>query len=228
MNIHFFNILNPSILTNIWHIILPFFLLPCRLVLLLKINYPPILCPPMLPSSKANAWHHICYVMSCMLHKRDTSMTYTTTTTMAHLVPLPKNIFITRCLSQLFIYRYKCIITTIVKIISAKYKSNTIAKSTSTNFQMDISSITKAKGSSSTQPRTLKVFSSTLAPIGGGLLVPPNTIDFKAVFSNFGERFLDSPVVFSVILGIILIYIPVMVWARRVDHKDNLKVCVTI
>ena len=74
----------------------------------------------------------------------------------------------------------------------------------------------------------MTVFSPTLAPVGGGLLVPPNTIDFKAVFANFAERLLDSPVVLSVILGVMLIYIPVMVWARKTDHKDQLKVWFSI
>ena len=89
---------------------------------------------------------------------------------------------------------------------------------------MDVSSIKKQGAKSPSEYRTMRVFSPKLAPVGGGLIIPPNTIDFQAVSANFGERFLDSPVVFSVIVGIILIYIPVMVWARRADHQDHLKV----
>ena len=66
--------------------------------------------------------------------------------------------------------------------------------------------------------------SSLGSSVGSGLLFPPNTIDFGAVFSDFGARLADSPVVLTVILVIFLIYVPVMVWARRMDKKDALRV----
>ena len=59
------------------------------------------------------------------------------------------------------------------------------------------------------------------AAMAGGLVIPPNLIDFRTVFSNLGQRFLDSPVVLSVIVGIILLYVLILLWARRQDKKDQ-------
>ncbi len=47
---------------------------------------------------------------------------------------------------------------------------------------------------------------------------------FRKVFSNFGAAFLDSPYVFSVIVGLFMIYTPLMIWARRMDKRDKIKV----
>ncbi len=64
-----------------------------------------------------------------------------------------------------------------------------------------------------------------MGPTSAGLIIPPNTIDFKAVFSNFGERLLDSPVVLSFILLLFLLYLPLLIWARRKDKQDHMRVC---
>ena len=44
------------------------------------------------------------------------------------------------------------------------------------------------------------------------------------MFSNFGAAFLDSPYVFSVIVALFLIYIPLLIWAKRMDKRDRVKV----
>ena len=41
------------------------------------------------------------------------------------------------------------------------------------------------------------------------------------LFSNLEERFLDSPVVLGVIVGIVLLYVLILLWARRQDKKDQ-------
>ncbi len=46
----------------------------------------------------------------------------------------------------------------------------------------------------------------------------------SAVFSDFGSRLLDSPVVLCVIVGLFLLYLLLLVWARRADKNDRLKV----
>ena len=54
------------------------------------------------------------------------------------------------------------------------------------------------------------------------MVVPPNTINFNTVFSL--DNFVESlPVFFTVILSMLL-YIIVLVWARREDKKDLVKV----
>ena len=46
----------------------------------------------------------------------------------------------------------------------------------------------------------------------------------RAVFANFGDRLLDSPVVLSVLVGLFVIYVLLLVWARRADRTDLVKV----
>ena len=90
-------------------------------------------------------------------------------------------------------------------------------------LQFEPSSLLDAS-SAQTPTRNLKVKSKSLKTISAGLFTPPNTIDFKAVFSNFGERLLDSPVVLAVMLSFIIIYIPLLLWMIRKDKQDQLKV----
>ena len=53
--------------------------------------------------------------------------------------------------------------------------------------------------------------------------VAPNTIDFSAVWSQFTN--LDSnPVVFSVVIASICVYIILLVWSRRKDKLDKIRV----
>ncbi len=53
--------------------------------------------------------------------------------------------------------------------------------------------------------------------------VAPNMIDFSSVwgkFTNIGE----NAVVFSVVLGTLVLYILLLLWARRKDKLDKVKV----
>ena len=42
---------------------------------------------------------------------------------------------------------------------------------------------------------------------------------------NFGDRLLDSPVILSVIVGLFIIYALLLLWARRADRNDRMRVC---
>ena len=64
-----------------------------------------------------------------------------------------------------------------------------------------------------------------LTSFGSDLVVPPNSIDFNNVFT--AERFLESMPVFCTVTAVMLLYVGVMVWARREDKKDLVKVCRT-
>ena len=61
-----------------------------------------------------------------------------------------------------------------------------------------------------------------LTSFGGDMVVPPNTIDFSTVFS--AEKFLESMPVFCTVIIIMLLYVSGLVWARREDKKDLIKV----
>ena len=61
---------------------------------------------------------------------------------------------------------------------------------------------------------------------GGGFSMPKvNTIDFSNVFGNFASLLAGNPAVFSVVFGLIAIYVLAAIWARRSDRKDIEKVC---
>ena len=49
-------------------------------------------------------------------------------------------------------------------------------------------------------------------------------IDFSEVWGKFANLG-DNPVVFSVVLGTLILYVLLLVWARRKDKQDKLKVC---
>jgi hypothetical protein len=74
--------------------------------------------------------------------------------------------------------------------------------------------------------QTQKVTFSTrhLGPVRAGIIIPPNTINFKAVFANFGAKLLDSPVVLSVVMMLFFMYVALLIWVRKQDTKDKLKV----
>ena len=61
-----------------------------------------------------------------------------------------------------------------------------------------------------------------LTSFGGDFVVPPNTIDFSTVFSL--EKFLESMPVFITVILVLMIYVGTMVWGRREDKKDLVKV----
>ena len=68
---------------------------------------------------------------------------------------------------------------------------------------------------------TFRAETSTPSVVAGGFIILPNTIDFNAVFGNIDEMLLDSPVVLSVIGSIAILYILILLWARRQDRKDQ-------
>lgn len=61
-----------------------------------------------------------------------------------------------------------------------------------------------------------------LTSFGGDFAVPPNTIDFSTVFS--AAKFVESLPVTITVLLVLLLYIVILVWGRRMDKKDLLKV----
>ena len=63
-----------------------------------------------------------------------------------------------------------------------------------------------------------------LTSFGAGLFVPPNTISFDTVFDDLGGKLLDNNAVFITICVIFLLYFLVLVWARRKDKQDRIKV----
>ncbi|CAH1789327.1 unnamed protein product, partial [Owenia fusiformis] len=60
-----------------------------------------------------------------------------------------------------------------------------------------------------------------IGSFSGGVTLPKvNTINFKAVFSEFGTRLLSNPAVFATLIVMIVIYVLILIWARREDKKD--------
>ena len=66
-------------------------------------------------------------------------------------------------------------------------------------------------------------FSRHLTSFAGGFVVAPNPIDFSYVFANMS--FLDNPTLYVTQIVIALIFIVAVIWARRKDCKDVIKVC---
>ena len=65
-----------------------------------------------------------------------------------------------------------------------------------------------------------------LTTFGGGILVPPNTIDFEVVQQAFGNLDPGDLLVLITVCSAFLVYFAVLVIARRADNKDVLKVCI--
>ena len=67
-----------------------------------------------------------------------------------------------------------------------------------------------------------------LTSFGAGFFVPPNTISFDTVFDDLGGKLLDNNAVLITICVIFLLYLLVLVWARRKDKQDRIKVTALI
>ena len=52
-------------------------------------------------------------------------------------------------------------------------------------------------------------------------MVAPNTIDFSALFDNFGDRLLDSPYVLALLLTVLGLTVLGVVGLRRLDRRDS-------
>ena len=63
--------------------------------------------------------------------------------------------------------------------------------------------------------------------MGAGLTVAPNTIDFNAVFDNLDEKLVENVAVVGTVVGVIILYIPLLLLSRRLDKNDKHKVIVT-
>ena len=52
----------------------------------------------------------------------------------------------------------------------------------------------------------------------------PNTIDFNAVFDDLDEKLVENAAVVGTVVGVIILYIPLVLVSRRLDKKDKHKV----
>ncbi len=62
-----------------------------------------------------------------------------------------------------------------------------------------------------------------LTTFGSDFYVPPNTINFKTVFTKF-KTLHENAVVFITVIVIFGLYILAVIWARRQDQNDLIKV----
>ncbi|XP_013383336.2 uncharacterized protein LOC106153782 [Lingula anatina] len=65
--------------------------------------------------------------------------------------------------------------------------------------------------------------SNFFGSFAAGLFIPPNTIDFDKVFANFSTLLAQSPHVLIVMCSLFVLYILLLIWARRKDIQDNEK-----
>ena len=63
-----------------------------------------------------------------------------------------------------------------------------------------------------------------MTSFGGELLVPPNTVDFAAVKQTLENLEPDDVIVLVTVSSVFLVYVLVLVFARRADKKDAAKV----
>jgi len=63
-----------------------------------------------------------------------------------------------------------------------------------------------------------------LTSFGGNFFVAPNPIDFNKVAQRFTDFDAKNFVVFIVVFGIFGLYVLAMVFARRADKRDEVKV----
>lgn len=59
-----------------------------------------------------------------------------------------------------------------------------------------------------------------LTSFGGGVVVKPNPIDFDTVFVAFADIH-NNMAVLATMLTLFLLYLLVIVWARRADLRDH-------
>ena len=60
--------------------------------------------------------------------------------------------------------------------------------------------------------------------MGAGLTVAPNTIDFNDVFENLDDKIVENAAVVGTVVGVIILYIPLLILCRKLDKKDKIKV----
>ncbi|NXW88690.1 PK1L2 protein, partial [Alopecoenas beccarii] len=78
-----------------------------------------------------------------------------------------------------------------------------------------------------TNPRSTQCLCNHLTFFGSSFFVIPNTVDVTKTVELFGT-FVDNPVVVTTVGCIFLIYVLVVIWARRKDIQDDAKVKITV
>ncbi|KAK4813933.1 hypothetical protein QYF61_003003 [Mycteria americana] len=78
-----------------------------------------------------------------------------------------------------------------------------------------------------TTPRSTQCLCNHLTFFGSSFFVIPNAIDVSKTAQLFGT-FVDNPVVVTTVGCIFLIYVLVVIWARRKDIQDDAKVKITV
>ncbi|KAF1589543.1 UNVERIFIED_CONTAM: Polycystic kidney disease protein 1-like 2, partial [Eudyptes pachyrhynchus] len=78
-----------------------------------------------------------------------------------------------------------------------------------------------------TNPRSTQCLCNHLTFFGSSFFVIPNAIDVSKTAQLFGT-FVDNPVVVTTVGCIFLIYVLVVIWARRKDIQDDAKVKITV
>ncbi|XP_010130648.1 PREDICTED: polycystic kidney disease protein 1-like 2, partial [Buceros rhinoceros silvestris] len=78
-----------------------------------------------------------------------------------------------------------------------------------------------------TNPRSTQCLCNHLTFFGSSFFVIPNAIDVSKTTQLFGT-FVDNPVVVTTVGCIFLIYVLVVIWARRKDIEDDAKVKITV
>uniref|UniRef100_A0A672TGB3 Polycystin 1 like 2/pseudo n=1 Tax=Strigops habroptila TaxID=2489341 RepID=A0A672TGB3_STRHB len=78
-----------------------------------------------------------------------------------------------------------------------------------------------------TNPRSTQCLCNHLTFFGSSFFVIPNAIDVSKTAQLFGT-FVDNPVVVTTVGCVFLIYVLVVIWARRKDIQDDAKVKITV
>ncbi|XP_061863851.1 polycystin-1-like protein 2 [Colius striatus] len=78
-----------------------------------------------------------------------------------------------------------------------------------------------------TNPRSIQCLCNHLTFFGSSFFVLPNAVDVSKTAQLFGT-FVDNPVVVTTVGCIFLIYVLVVIWARRKDIQDDAKVKITV
>ncbi|XP_078524933.1 polycystin-1-like protein 2 [Lissotriton helveticus] len=78
-----------------------------------------------------------------------------------------------------------------------------------------------------TTPSSTQCLCTHLTFFGSSFIVMPNAIDVTKTLELFAT-FVDNPVVVTTVGCIVVIYVLVVIWARRKDIQDNAKVSITV
>lgn len=65
-----------------------------------------------------------------------------------------------------------------------------------------------------------------LTEFAGGLVVLPSAINFEHVFKN--PSFLQNPIIYSIVIGLVVLYILFAIWAYLNDRRDKMRMGITV